>query len=231
VRRFVLSVVALAIAAPAAAQPAKPAPPPTSAEIAAAKAHADRIIAAAEAGDLFVNVTTGGVAEVRHVKSGLECGFDPEDSKGGVTIFKNAQVPRGDDVGCDSHLQGILVSTFVTRYPTPVTARQVVEQSEGAIRTQFTDIKDWSGPAASLKEDTPPGQLPRAPSIVLRLAANFQGQPKFTRSAAATCGPWTIAQRVTGSADRALEADLAAELELHKAVEKVCASAAKAPAP
>jgi hypothetical protein len=215
-------LAALALAGPAAGQTPKAVAPASAAEIAAAKAHADRIITAAHAENLFVNVTTGGVATVRHRASGLECGFDPDDDKGLVSVFENAQVPRGDDVGCSGHLAGTLISTFVTRYPEAMTPRQVVEDSVGAIRRQFTDLKDWSGQSVSITQKTKPGEPAPTPSVTIRLAANFQGQPKFTRSSAAACGRWIVAQRVTDAADKAMAADLAAELTLRAAIDSVC---------
>jgi hypothetical protein len=212
-------VLSLAFAGPAAAQAQKGATP---AEIAAARAHADRIIAAAHAEDLFRNVTADGVATVRHLKSGLECGFDPDDDGARVSVFENPAVPRGDDVGCSGHITETLISTFVTRYPHAMTARQVVQDSVGAIRRQFTDLKDWTGQSVSMKQQAKPGQAAPAEPVTIRLSANFQGQPKFTRSSAAACGPWIVAQRVTAAADKAMIADLAAELTLRAAIDSVC---------
>jgi hypothetical protein len=226
-----LAALALVLASPAAAQAPKPAPPATAAEIAAAKAHADRIIAAAKADDLFVNVTTDGVATVRHLKSGLECGFDPGDEGASVSVFDNPRVPRGDDIGCSGHILETVISTFVTRYPQAMTPRQVVEDSVGAIRSQFTDLKDWSGESVSITQKTKSGEPAPTPSVTIRLAANFKGQAKFTRSSAAACGSWIVAQRVTAPAEKAMIGDLAAELELRKAIEEVCRAAAKSGRP
>jgi hypothetical protein len=202
---------------------AQPATAATPAEIAAAKARADQVIAAAHAGDVFVNTTTDAVPQVRHLKSGLVCGFDLDDAKANITIYdSDKKTPRGDDVSCSNSMAEALITTYATRYPSPMTAQQVLKESADAIRQQFTDVKRWTGDGVTMTEQAKAGGPKPVEATTLRLSATLKGKPVFTRSSAASCGPWIIAQRATVAPEKAMVADLAAELELRHAIEAVC---------
>jgi hypothetical protein len=210
---------ALALAAGMITLPAAAATP---AEIAAAKARADQVIAAAHAEDVFANATTNEVPQVRHLKSGLVCGFDLDDKTAKITLFDSDKIPRGDDVGCASRMVDTVITTYVTRYPTPVTAQKVLQDSADAIRQQFTDVKRWTGDGLTMTEQAKPGGPKPVEAATLRFSASLKGKPFFTRSSVAACGPWIIAQRAAVPPDRAAGADLMAELELRHAIDSVC---------
>jgi hypothetical protein len=195
---------------------------PASAEqIAAARAEGDRLIAAAQGEGVFVNETTGGIVQVRHPESGLICQFIPGLPKNAVTVYSSGSVPRGDDVGCGHNLNQVVLTTFVTRYPGPKTVADVLRESMADIPRQMTDLARFAGSGVSV-EDKPAPAIPPKDRTVIRLTATFHGKPVFTRTAAAQCGPWIVAQRVTAPIDAALAADLAAELDLNAATASVC---------
>ncbi len=221
-------LVALIATGPAAAQLATAAPktPGTPAQTAAARSEADRVITAADAGDLFANATDGIVPRMRHLKSGLVCGFDPGDAGAAIKVYDSAGMPRGDDISCGHHLRDITLTLFVTRYPQPMTAHQVLQESVNAMHQRFTDMAFWTGDAASVKPQGKPGPPAVEPETV-RIAAKLNGAAVFTRSSAAACRGWIIAQRVTVPVETALAADLAAELELNAAIEDVCGGGTK----
>ena len=203
---------------------ARPAVSATPAEIAAAKARADQVIAAAHAQDGFVNATTDEIPQVRHLQSGLICGFDLDDAKASLIIYDSDKIPRGDDVSCSNHMAEALITTYATRYPSPMTVQQVLQESAEAIRQQFTEVKRWTGDGVTMTEQARAGGARPVEATTLRLSATLKGRPVFTRSSAAACGPWIIAQRATVSPDKAMAADLASELELRHAIESVCDS-------
>jgi hypothetical protein len=198
---------------------------PASAEqIAAAKAEGDRLIATAQGAGVFVNETTGGIAEVRHAQSGLVCQFIPGLPKNAVTVYSNASVPRGDDVGCGHNLNQVVLTTFVTRYPGPKTVAEVLQESIANISRQMTDVARFTGDSVSVAAKPAPAIAPKDRAVI-RLTATLQAKPVFTRTAAARCGPWIVAQRVTAPLDVALAADLAAEMDLNAATASVCNAA------
>lgn len=216
-RRFTAAI--LALAAWTLAQPAAAATP---AEIAAAKARADQVIAAAHAEDVFVNATTDALPQVRHLKSGLVCGFDLDDATARIVVYDSDKIPRGDDVSCGARMAETAITTYATRYPSPMTVQQVLQESADAIRQQFADVRRWTGEGVTMTEQAKAGAPRPVEATTLRLSATLKGKPVFTRSSAAACGPWIIAQRATVAPDKAMVADLAAELELRHAIESVC---------
>lgn len=97
----------------------EPQAPPTGEQIAAAKAHARQVIAAAEAGAYFEDITTDATPTVRHRPSGLTCIFTVGDPRDNIRFYPaEAGGPaHGDDVSCGTWINNTFLSTFATRYP------------------------------------------------------------------------------------------------------------------
>ncbi|MGH7020051.1 MAG: hypothetical protein ACREEY_09230 [Brevundimonas sp.] len=136
------SLVALAAGYPALAQDAKPVSP------AVAKAEGDRIIAAAEASDLFENITgDDGVTRLRHKASGMTCAFDPAGPRNNVRIYpQSAMTPnRGDDISCGTNFDGAAFSFYATRYTPMPDVEQVMAGAIGDVRREWTQIKPLNG--------------------------------------------------------------------------------------
>jgi hypothetical protein len=212
----------LGLATTAAAQAYTERGPASPEQIATAKAEADRLIAAGKGEGVFVNESSGLLAQVRHPKSGLVCQFIPGAAKNAVSVYASGQVPRGDDVGCGHNINEIAITTFVTRYAPAKSVADVVRESLAEIPRNFTEVTPYAGQSVSVKSDEKPGAVPPRDRTVVRLSANFRGRAVFTRTAAAACGPWIVAQRATGPAEQALAADIAAEMDLNAAVASVC---------
>jgi hypothetical protein len=195
--------------------------PATAEQIAAAKAEGDRLIAAGHGEGVFVNETTGVIVQVRHPQSGLVCQFIPGAPRNAVTVYSGGDVPRGDDVGCGHNLNQVVMTTFVTRYPKPKTVAEVLRESMADIPRNMSDLARFTGNSVNVEAQPAPA-IPPKDRTVIRLTATFQGRPVFTRTAAAQCGAWIVAQRVTAPVDAALAADIAAETDLNASTASVC---------
>lgn len=132
---------------PAAAQTA-PQTAATAEQIAAASAHADRLIAAAGAQDLFVNKTDSEVPTVRHVRSGLTCEFTGHDARDVIRLYPQQPggPPRGDDVGCGTWIGRTYVSLFATRYPTPESEQALMQSAVFALQQSWPHARPYEGP-------------------------------------------------------------------------------------
>lgn len=212
--------------APAASSPVEtpPAPKATAEQIAAATAEADAVIARFGVADLFENVTDSNVPKIRHRASGLRCGFDP-GTEISVQIYDG--LPRGDDISCGTTTLGITQTLYATRYPQKPTALQIVQSSLVAMKQHFKNLKDYTGTSVSMQRDG--AGLPKM--ITARLTGKLGGKAVFTRSSAVVVGDWVFAQRVTGPVDKALTADILAEMNMTLLLIELAPAAPETPAP
>lgn len=181
--------VALLTAPAAWAQKADPATP---AQLAAAKAHADAVIAAAGAGDLFVNVSEDGIPKVRHKASGLICSFSGDENDR-ITIYPASPgIPRGDDVGCGSWVLNTEITIYATRYADRYTPEQIIGDAIAAIRQRLPDARPHAGGISVASRE----------GMTAPLAAGFDidpnGTPRLTLVFVAHQGPWSFKARATG---------------------------------
>ncbi|MDQ0462351.1 hypothetical protein QO010_000099 [Caulobacter ginsengisoli] len=198
-------------APPAAAAPAVPvAPaPPSPEEVAKARAIAEAVIGRLNISDLFENATDDAIPTIRHKASGMSCWVGADTNAEDVKIFDG--LPRGDDVGCSDNIVEITRSLYATRYPQRPTAEQIVASSIQAMKQNFKRMKPYEGPGVSLmREDT--GDLPKVTTA--RFTAVLNGQKVYTRTSAVVIGDWVFAQRVTAPEERAMAAEIMAELQL-----------------
>ena len=190
--------LALAGAAPVAAQaaPQAEAKPATAAEIAEARSRADAIIAAAEAGEFFENITTTAAPAVRHKASGMTCSFgdDPRDS---VHIYPTGpgRVPRGEDVSCSVRMMEAEHTTYATRYPDGHSARDDLGIAVAAVRQRWPDAHAHEGPIPVATRQGGPEVLAAAYDIKLN------DRPMLTLILTAKAGDWNFKHRATGPAE------------------------------
>lgn len=181
---------ALAFAPMAAAQDAEP--PASAEEIAAARARADRLIAAGEAGPYFENITDSGSPQVRHRGSGMVCSFSDE-AYDRITIFPASPgLAKGDDVSCNTRLMDVDFSTYATRYARQFSEEAVVRDSLRAIAQRWPDGRPHDGDLMSASIDGSPRPLVGGYDIVV------EGRPMLTLVLVAHREDWSFKGRVTG---------------------------------
>lgn len=145
-----LFVTTLLVATPLSAQEAAQAQPrATPEQIETAKAEANRLIAAADAGDLFVNITGNATPAVRHRASGMICHFRGSPETDRILIFPNST--RGDDVGCATRDPSVWVETtwYATRYTPMPTEEAILRDAMAAIRNRFPSARPFEGEISS----------------------------------------------------------------------------------
>lgn len=199
-----LFLAALLIAAPVAAQEPPPSPPQaTSEQVTAARAEADRIIAAAEAGDLFVNMTGNAFPTVRHKASGLICHFRGAPEVNRILIFPNS--PRGDDVGCTTRDPSVWVETtyYATRYSPMPTEQAILDDAMAAIRNRFPSARPFEG---ELSSATTPTVTPISGALVVESTIGTL----FTMATVEHLDSWSFKARATGPLEKAGEVNISA---------------------
>ncbi|HZW15845.1 MAG TPA: hypothetical protein VFF66_06280 [Brevundimonas sp.] len=196
--KMVLVTALLAATAAVAQEPDKGATPD---QIAAAKAIADRIIGAADAGGIFVNTTDSAMAEVTHVASGMVCVFDggPEDR---ISIFptQGGDIPRGEDVGCVSRDEAvdIDITLYATRYR-PLPSEETVLASAGqAIQNRWPDAKVYGGDLPKMSFES------RGPTLLAAYRVRLEGGEKLTMALVSHRDGWGFKARATGPFEDAM---------------------------
>jgi len=197
-----LCLTTVLVSTPLAAREA--APPPqraTPEQVEAARAEADRIIAAAEAGDLFVNMTGNAFPTVRHKASGLICHFSGSPEIDWIQIFPNS--PRGDDVGCTTRDPGVWVELtyYATRYTPMPTEQAILDDASAAIRNRFPSARPFDGELSSLSTDTV------APISAAFVVDSTVGN-LFTMATVEHLDGWSFKARATGPVEKAAEVNL-----------------------
>lgn len=115
----------------------------TPAEITAARAEADAIIAAANAHGHFTNVTTAADPSVQHKASGLICHFRSGQPGNRISFFNQDPESRDTDVGCVMNDGDVYVSAYATRYSEPYTNEYLAEDAARAIMQRWPDATPY----------------------------------------------------------------------------------------
>ena len=112
---------------------------PTDAKVALAVAEGDRLLSAAEAGELFINESASaeGAIVLRHKASGYRCVMNPGKSVNAVHVYPSAT--RGDDVSCTSETISDIRSLYLTR--SAVSATEAAETAAAAIRARYRNAR------------------------------------------------------------------------------------------
>jgi len=187
-RLIALTAVLTALAAPVAAQVTmRQAEPATPAQIAAARAEADRLIAEGDAGAFFVNVSEGAEPRVRHQLSGLICEFVAGDADNQIVVFPSP-LPPGDDVGCNVGSGDHYRTIYATRFGQfNISPEQAMEIGVAGIVQRFADARPYGQRIATAStEGATPTQI-RA----------FLVGSSYTHVQVAHVGDWSIKERLT----------------------------------
>lgn len=205
-----LAALALAQAPLASAQNGPASPPPSASEIDSARAEADRLIAEADAGDLFINVTTGSSARVRHTRSGLVCTFRPGDEGNRILIFEQgASIPRGDDVGCNGGLGDFAHTIYATRYRPAASARDALAGAAAAIKQRWSGATWFDGDVAEATIDRG-DRSPLPQTLLAHYIVTIDGTEHYTSARVVEHDGWILKQRLTAPREEMLEAQVAA---------------------
>lgn len=186
------SLILLTPAPPTLAQEAKP----TSVSPAVAKAEGDRIIAAAEASDLFENITgDDGVTRLRHKASGMTCTFDPAGPRNNIHIYPQRDIApnRGDDISCGANFDGAAFSLYATRYTPMPDEEQVMAGAIGDVQREWRDIKPLDG---SFSIVTAEGRAP--PRFAALKGQHPTGQEFATFIIVTQVNGWSFKTRASG---------------------------------
>jgi hypothetical protein len=146
-RTLLLAMTSLIVLAAACSAPAQDAEP-TTVSPAVAKAEGDRIIAAAQAEDLFENITgNDGFTSLRHKASGMTCAFDPAGARNNIRVYPPSNITpnRGDDVSCGTNFGGAAFSFYATRYTPMPDEEQVMAGAVIDVQREWTGIKSLDG--------------------------------------------------------------------------------------
>lgn len=192
-----LVFIAVLLTAPAASAQQPSQPPPTVDEIAAAKAHADDVIARAEAQDYFENVTTDAVPTVRHTASGMTCTFSTGDTRDNIRFYSSGPdgPARGDDVSCGGWLNTTFLSLFATRYPDR-------PSRDAVFHSAMADVpRNTPGAELVQGEFTTVSIGGRAAPLIGVYHMQLGGQPKQSFVLADQIDEWTFQARGTGLVD------------------------------
>lgn len=154
-------LAALSGAAPVAAQIALPniqAPEASPQEVAAARAQADQIIAAADARAHFTNVTRDRAPAVRHNASGMVCRFEPGSTRNSIRVYgvrANAPTP-GDDVSCGTNAGGGGFTIYATRYKPMPSEAEDMREAVRQMQATYGELKPYEGTIGLARDEGVP---------------------------------------------------------------------------
>jgi hypothetical protein len=189
-------------------------------QIAKASAEADKIIKAARVQDLFVNVTDSDVPTVRHLKSGLQCGFEPGSRGNDIHIFEKP-FPRGDDISCNTNVLDFTETLYATHMPAGTTLDQAVQAVMADIRNLHPDLEAYKGEIADMTSTPKPGGTPLPLIKTGRFIIKERGKALFSRVAVSMVNGWMVEERVTGPLDKAMDGDVLGGLTMVSTVEQM----------
>ncbi|MDB5460573.1 MAG: hypothetical protein JWO72_2314 [Caulobacteraceae bacterium] len=171
-----------------------------------AKAEGDTLLAAAKAGDLFDNLTTGdGVGiKLKHRASGLICEFNAGFATNSVIVFDSAQ--RGDEIACSTGGPAGDRTLYATRAPGR-TLDQAFAHDLAEVKRSHPGAQDYDLPRAAV--DGPILSLLERPPMPLSRTARFIADHTFTSVSSAMVGDWSLEFRYTCPEERQ---DLAAAI-------------------
>lgn len=186
-------------------------PPVTDGQIAAARAQADQLVAAADAQAWFENVTDSVSPEVRHRPSGMRCRFTGSRSDR-IAVFQTgpAGIPQGDDVGCVTRDEALAIdlTLYATRYRPLPSEDVILADAVNAILNRYPGAQPYRGDLVSMSidDDEPPVQaayevmMPEGPMLTIALVEHLD--------------EWGFKARVTGPQPDAMEVSLYGSLML-----------------
>jgi len=162
------------------------------------------LIAGANAQGVFeAAASEPGAIVVRHPRSGLVCRMGA-GATNRLLVFP--QAARGEDVACETVIDGVTVVLFATRFSFATSLDEQIQGVESAIRQRYPDAAPYAA-TREISSDALPAH---------RTAAFFvrrDGARCFTSASVAQVGEWVIKLRYTapaGDEEAARQAEAAA---------------------
>ena len=190
------ALAALGLGAPVVAQDGAR-EQPSAADLARASAEADALIAASGAPGLFVNVSSDGMAKVRHRASGLVCSFLPGAENNTLRVFDLSDDSPGDDVGCNADIGSTYLTYYATRYGSGYSAADSARDAAQAIINRWPDARPYQGAMAQVEPPAGVGPIEYAALLI-----GPKDAPRYTHALTAKAGEWIFKQRMTGDGDQ-----------------------------
>jgi len=131
-----------------------------------------------------------GAIVVRHPRSGLVCRMGA-GAANRLLVF--AQAARGEDVACETMVDGVTIVVFATRFSFATSLDEQIQGVESAIRRRYPDAQPYAA-TRPISSDALPAH---------RAAAFFvsrDGARCFTSANVAQVGDWVIKLRYTAPA-------------------------------
>ncbi len=158
-----------------------------------ARTHADAVIARADAGSWFANITTSDRPTVRHLASGMTCEFVGIDDRDVIRTYQSGPgVGPGEDVSCGTWVGRTYVTVFATRYPQPPTEEDAFTSAIAQLRANWPHAVPDEGPFEILLLE---GQT--APLMAV-FAVDLEGKPSRSVVLVRHRGDWSFKARATG---------------------------------
>lgn len=180
----------------------------------AVESETERLIREAGAESLFVSESQGSLLGARHTKSGLLCTFSPGDRANRILVFDKAEprLPRGDDVGCTTRVNGVYQSLYAARLGDRGGVDGALKSAVDGLITASPGAQVYQGDHAENAEvDVDGRRLPLAEHRTARFVIEHEGRKLFTRVSVAVVDGWDIKQRVSGPIEDAVALDVEAE--------------------
>ena len=194
-KRLAVAIAAALIASGAAAQPAAGPPGPTP-PTAAARAEAERLIAAAGASDVFEVASAGEFVAARHLPSRVICRFEA-GSPGNRILVVPGPRPRGHEVECATSQDGDVTTLRMTLDNPPVSADAALERTARLLAERYPGAKrSKTSPEAAQASAGPGAQTRHA-----RFDITEKRRPRVVQVHLAQFGGWTVEQHTTGDRD------------------------------
>lgn len=204
---FCLGILVSALPSEAPAQDTAARPEPTAAEVAAARAEGDRLIAEADAGAWFVNIGGNREAWVLHRASGLICRFEVGQNLNRIMVFETDYAAPGDDVGCNMPRAGVDLTMYATRYSEPTMPEQAVRDAVAGIQERYPHWETFEGEDLTA---SPTGVQTYAARLIVTLD---DGRRFYTHALTGEVGGWMFKQRLSAPEARSSEAQMTGAVE------------------
>jgi hypothetical protein len=181
------------------------------------------LIASSHAQDVFIaGLSEPGAIVIRHPRSGMVCRMGV-GAANRLLVFP--QSTRGDNVGCESTLDGVTTVLFATRFEFATSLDEQIAGVEEAIRQRYPDALPFAA-TREISSDALPAHRTAAFLI------SRDGARSFTSAHVAQVGEWVIKLRYTApvaSEEAAQHAEAAAQRSFAEALADIVE--ARTPAP
>lgn len=175
----------------------EPQAPATAEQILAAKSHARQIIAAAQAGAYFEDITTDATPTVRHRPSGMTCIFTVGDRRDAIRLYpvRPGGPAHGDDASCGAWITTTFLTTFATRYPGRPTRDEVFQAALADVPRNTPGARLIQEPLSSASSGD------RPPPLIGGYRMQLGGHDVQSYVLVEHIGDWSFKARATGAAD------------------------------